>query len=88
MRNRTQQTAPEPPVTLGLPPEEPEPSADCTACATLDAQRTEARKAGDMSRVSDCNVRIRRHVDHAFADDAPPCDTARTLRRLVLEHAR
>ncbi len=64
-------TTMDPPLDLGLPPEEPEPPADCTACATLARQRTEARKAGDMSRVSDCNVRIRRHHELTPLADQP-----------------
>lgn len=51
----------DPPVSLGLPREEPEPPADCGVCAALVKQRTEAKGRGDMSRVSDFNVEIRNH---------------------------
>ncbi|MDX2639925.1 hypothetical protein [Streptomyces stelliscabiei] len=49
------------PVTLGLPPDEPTPPADCGVCAALVKERAEAKGRGDMSRVSDLNVEIRNH---------------------------
>ncbi|MFF9036412.1 hypothetical protein ACF090_13180 [Streptomyces sp. NPDC014892] len=49
------------PVTLGLPPEDPEPPADCGVCAALVVQRSEARARDDLSKVSDLNVEIRAH---------------------------
>jgi hypothetical protein len=41
--------------------QEPIPNFDCDVCQSLGRQRDEARAAGDMSRVTDCNVEIRRH---------------------------
>lgn len=55
------QTIPEPPVTIGLPLDEPTPPDDCGVCAALVRQRAEARARGDLSRVSDFNVEIRNH---------------------------
>lgn len=53
-------TAPvELPLTLAP---EPEPTTGCDVCLALDSQRTEARMRGDLSRVSDLNVEIRRHA--------------------------
>jgi hypothetical protein len=49
------------PIGLSLPLEDPEPVSDCKECAALGHQRSEARAQGDMSRVSDCNVRMRAH---------------------------
>ncbi|MFJ6237998.1 hypothetical protein ACIQH0_28415 [Streptomyces griseus] len=40
---------------------EPIPFFSCDVCASLGRQREEARKKGDMTVVSDCNVEIRRH---------------------------
>lgn len=48
-------------IDLPLPLEEPEPRPDCAKCTDLAVQREEARQAGDLSRVSDCNVRMRKH---------------------------
>ncbi|MBZ3907325.1 hypothetical protein [Streptomyces griseiscabiei] len=56
-----QQTMQEPPVTLGLPLDEPTPPDDCGVCAALVRQRTDAIARGDLSRVSDYNVEIRNH---------------------------
>ncbi len=39
--------------------------AECAECAQLEREKGEARKAGDMSRVTDCNVLIKRHPDHS-----------------------
>ncbi|MFC8347860.1 hypothetical protein [Streptomyces sp. NPDC057280] len=44
-----------------FPLEEPEPPTGCDVCGALARQRTEARAAGDLSRVSDLNVEIRSH---------------------------
>lgn len=51
----------DPPITLGLPLDAPDPPADCGVCVALARQRTDAARAGDRSRVSDCNVEIRNH---------------------------
>ncbi|WP_079168428.1 hypothetical protein [Streptomyces colonosanans] len=51
------------PVHLGVPPEWPQPVPGCCVCAALARQRAEAAGAGDQSKVSDCNVEIRRHKD-------------------------
>lgn len=56
-----QQSIQEPPVTLGLPLEEPVPPADCGVCAALVKQRAEARARDDLSKVADLNVEIRAH---------------------------
>lgn len=58
---RSVQTTMSPPPLLGLPPRWPAIAAGCQVCAALARQRAEAAKAGDMSRVSDCNVEIRNH---------------------------
>jgi len=44
---------------LELP--EPTPPQTCAVCVALGQQRTEARRIGDMTAVSDCNIEIRRH---------------------------
>ncbi|MCX5349186.1 hypothetical protein OG901_15630 [Streptomyces mirabilis] len=41
---------------------DPEPTAGCDVCLALEWQRTEARMRGDLSKVSDANVEIRRHA--------------------------
>ncbi|AXG82426.1 hypothetical protein [Streptomyces paludis] len=46
---------------LGLPGLEPVPVAGCAVCTALGAGREEARRSGDLSRVSDRNVEIARH---------------------------
>ncbi|MFF7763129.1 hypothetical protein [Streptomyces griseorubiginosus] len=51
----------DPAPALGLPLDEPDPPADCGVCASLAEQREVAAAAGDLSRVSDCNVEIRNH---------------------------
>ncbi|WUH03608.1 hypothetical protein OG542_22100 [Streptomyces violaceus] len=48
-------------VERRLPLPEPEPVSGCTECQRFGSQREAARSEGDMSRVSDCNVQIRRH---------------------------
>jgi hypothetical protein len=56
------------PVELPLAlAQDPEPTAGCDVCFALESQRTEARARGDLSRVSDANVEIRRH---AHGEDA------------------
>lgn len=47
---------------LQMPATPPQPTPCCVVCASLDRQRTQARTAGDYSRVSDCNVRMRSHT--------------------------
>lgn len=54
-------TTMDPSPALGLPLDEPEPPADCEVCTALATQRAVAAEAGDLSRVSDCNVEIRNH---------------------------
>lgn len=51
----------DPPITLGLPLDQPEPPAGCGVCKALARQRAKAAEAQDMSRVSDLNVEIRNH---------------------------
>ncbi|MFJ4781819.1 hypothetical protein [Streptomyces sp. NPDC088794] len=51
-------------VHLPLPQLEPVAVEGCDVCRALGKQRAEARTAGNMSRVSDCNVEIRAHSDH------------------------
>lgn len=46
---------------------DPVPNAGCDVCAALESQRADARRAGDGSTVSDCNVEIRRHPHEAGA---------------------
>ncbi|OII61008.1 hypothetical protein BJP40_07540 [Streptomyces sp. CC53] len=40
---------------------EPGPVEGCPACAWLVDVRAAARQRGDMAKVSDCNVLLRRH---------------------------
>lgn len=40
-------------------------SEECTECARLEREKEEARRAGNLSRVTDCNVLIKRHPDHS-----------------------
>lgn len=49
------------PMHLPLPPAPPAPIPGCVICADLERKRAEAKTAADYSRVSDCNVRMRRH---------------------------
>jgi len=47
---------------------QPQPVPGCAECAELSRRRGQARKAGDGSLVSDCNVRIATHdTGHAGA---------------------
>jgi hypothetical protein len=41
--------------------DEAQPATGCKVCSALVREREEARKGRDMSRVTDCNVEIRRH---------------------------
>lgn len=51
----------DPPV-LGEPLPTPEPAPGCARCEATAARRATARDAGDWTRVSDCNIEIRRCV--------------------------
>lgn len=51
-----------PPVHLGVPMPEPEPTPGCDVCAALAEQREGARERGDMSKVADRNIEIRNHA--------------------------
>ncbi|MFE3524208.1 hypothetical protein ACFXOD_21775 [Streptomyces sp. NPDC059161] len=48
------------PLRLNL---EPTPIEGCSGCAELANVRDCARLRGDMATVSDCNVRLRRHLE-------------------------
>lgn len=39
--------------------------AACDACARLEREKEEARQAGDLSKVTDCAVLLKRHPDHS-----------------------
>lgn len=55
-------TYPSPPVELPLRLEgDPHPAPGCDVCGALSGERSEARAAGNMSKVSDVNVEIRNH---------------------------
>ncbi|WP_327401990.1 hypothetical protein OG194_18820 [Streptomyces sp. NBC_01288] len=49
------------PPVLGLPLDGPAANPNCGVCAALARQRTDARAAGDFSKVSDLNVELRSH---------------------------
>ena len=49
------------PVDLPLPPLEPAPVAGCDVCEVLARDRETARRCGDLSKVTDCNVTMRAH---------------------------
>lgn len=49
------------PVHLALPVPEPKGTPGCRVCAALVAERAAARRRGDLSKVSDCNVELRNH---------------------------
>ncbi|SER83581.1 hypothetical protein SAMN04487983_102349 [Streptomyces sp. yr375] len=49
------------PMHLGLPNAEPVPMEGCGGCAALAERRRAARRGGDLSTVSDLNVRMRAH---------------------------
>ncbi|MFI1013492.1 hypothetical protein [Streptomyces sp. NPDC020965] len=46
------------------PPEPPTPVAGCPVCADLARRRTQASRTGNLSRVTDCDVLLRRHPGH------------------------
>ncbi|UZJ29942.1 hypothetical protein OJ254_05235 [Streptomyces endophytica] len=48
-------------VQLGEPVRDPEPATGCDVCEALAQQRVAAYAVGNRSKVSDCNVEIRRH---------------------------
>ena len=52
------------PVYLGMPVPEPDPVPGCDRCERLAAERERWRAAGNDTRVSDCNIWIRRHPKH------------------------
>ncbi|MEU5158661.1 hypothetical protein AB0G74_03485 [Streptomyces sp. NPDC020875] len=57
----------------------PSPVPGCTLCAALVVRRGRARAAGDLSRVTDCDVLLRRHPGHepfgqSLADSGPVAD--------------
>lgn len=39
-------------------------TANCAECARLAREKEAARKSGDLSKVTDCSVLLRRHPDH------------------------
>lgn len=43
----------------------PQPLAGCAHCDKVAMDRDHAKANGDASRVSDCNVRLRRHLTDA-----------------------
>lgn len=45
---------------LGVPLPTPEPEPGCSRCDRLAEQRKAARADGNWTRVSDCNIEIRR----------------------------
>ena len=50
------------PVDLPLPSDPPAPRPGCVICTDLAEKRARAHAERDYSRVSDCNVRMRRHT--------------------------
>ncbi|MEE4421203.1 MULTISPECIES: hypothetical protein [Streptomyces] len=48
-------------VQLGEPVRDPAPIDGCDVCEALARERVAAGAVGDRSKVSDCNVEIRRH---------------------------
>lgn len=63
----TTRTTQEQPVELPLRLErEPQPVPGCAQCDNVAMDRYRARANGDGSKVTDCNVRLRRHhkADH------------------------
>ncbi|KNB54342.1 hypothetical protein [Streptomyces caatingaensis] len=41
--------------------DDPEPAPGCDVCGALARQRVEARRTGDFSQATDCNVELRQH---------------------------
>ncbi|WP_175410913.1 hypothetical protein [Streptomyces sp. TRM64462] len=58
---RTNITTMDAPVHLPLPDPEPDGEPGCAVCAALLEQRAVARRRGDLSSVTDCNVELRHH---------------------------
>lgn len=59
-------TYPEPPINLPLRlGRDPEPVPGCALCANQASQRDAARANGNGSRITDLNVRMRRHLKDA-----------------------
>lgn len=56
----------DPAPAVGLPLDEPQPVTGCGRCAALAAEREHWRSLGNGAAVSDCNVWLRRHPDHAY----------------------
>nr|WP_073762584.1 hypothetical protein [Streptomyces sp. CB02923] len=55
-------TYPGPPVELPLRlGHDPDPEPGCGVCGALAGEREEARRKGNLSKVSDVNVEIRQH---------------------------
>ncbi|MGW8552987.1 hypothetical protein [Streptomyces tubercidicus] len=52
-------------VFLSLPERQPTPVEGCAVCGDLAVQRRAARERGDLSAVTDANVRLRKHREHA-----------------------
>ncbi len=44
-----------------VPMTEPEPIAECDVCTALAGQREGAWAVGDLTKVIDCNIEMRRH---------------------------
>ncbi|MFD4633341.1 hypothetical protein ACFVYR_34955 [Streptomyces sp. NPDC058284] len=60
----TTKTTQEKPVDLPLSMErDPQPVPGCVHCDNVAMDRDRAQANGDASRVSDCNVRMRRHAE-------------------------
>ena len=49
---------------LGEPLPEPDPVPGCAKCARLADERERWRRMGNLTRVSDCNIWMRRHPKH------------------------
>ncbi|AZQ39646.1 hypothetical protein EJ357_44610 [Streptomyces cyaneochromogenes] len=49
------------PVHVGLPEAEPVPVDGCDVCGALAREREQARRDGDLSKVTDLNVEMRTH---------------------------
>ncbi|MEV7376927.1 hypothetical protein [Streptomyces lydicus] len=54
-----------PSVQLGEPLPHPKPAAQCDVCQALVHQRQLAEARGDMSKVTDLNIELRNHPEHA-----------------------
>ncbi|QQM42813.1 hypothetical protein [Streptomyces liliifuscus] len=60
----TQQTAPEPPVSLPDPTRPPRPAPGCDVCATLERDRIRFERAGNVKAATTCEVEMRNHPKH------------------------